>query len=508
MFDLLALDGVDLRGRSLVERKETLEKLMNDATNNLRYSRHVKGSGKESFEAACEMGMEGIVGKKADSVYSGTRNGDWIKLKCEKRQEFVIGGYTLTEKRTSGVSSLILGVYEGEDLIYTGRAGTGLSESEMRTLEEKFKDISRDISPFKAAPKPRTGEKITWLEPETVAEIRFAEWTNEGLLRQASFKGLRTDKNPKNIKREKAEDEPSARSSAGDVPMENVKNNLYIEGVKITHPDRIVFDDPKTTKAEVIRYYEKVSERMLPYVSHRILSVVRCPNGISESCFYKKHPGTSGKGVTTMPITTSSGEAEDYFYIENKAGLITEAQMGTLEFHTWGSRADTLEKPDIMVFDLDPDEGMDIGRVRQGVTDLKSILSELSLTSFLKTSGGKGYHVVVPLRPSVSWDVFHDFARSVAEVMEQKWPERYTSNVRKRKRTDKIFIDWIRNGRGATSIAPYSVRARSGGKVSMPISWDELDSVTPNGVDMNEALSRTKKDDPWNDFFSTDQLLR
>ena len=270
----------------------------------------------------------------------------------------------------------------------------------------------------------------------------------------------------------------------------------------------MIFDDPEITKADVIRYYAKVSERMLPYVSHRILSIVRCPKGISQTCFYKKHPGPDSKGIVTMPISTSGGETEDYFYIENASGLISEAQMGTLEFHTWGSRVDELEKPDMMVFDLDPDEGMDLSTVRQGVQDMKSILAELSLNSYLKTSGGKGYHVVVPLKPAVSWDAFHDFARRVAEVMEQKWPDRYTSNVRKAKRTNKIFIDWIRNGRGATSIAPYSIRARKGARVSMPIAWDELDTVAPDGVNMADALLRIGGNDPWKDFFQNNQLLK
>jgi bifunctional non-homologous end joining protein LigD len=247
---------------------------------------------------------------------------------------------------------------------------------------------------------------------------------------------------------------------------------------------------------------------MLAYVSRRILSIVRCPKGISQTCFYKKHPGPGSKGIVTIPISTGDGEIEDYFYIENPSGLIAEAQMGTLEFHIWGSRVDELEKPDLMVFDLDPDEGMDLSRVRQGVREVKNILAELSLNSYLKTSGGKGYHVVVPLKPAVAWDRFHDFARRVAEVMEQKWPDRYTSNVRKAKRTNKIFIDWIRNGRGATSIAPYSLRARKGAGVSMPIAWAELDTVAPDGVDMVEALRRIGGSDPWQDFFRNDQQLR
>jgi bifunctional non-homologous end joining protein LigD len=514
VFDLLALDGADLRERTLTDRKEMLEALMLDAPKNLHYSRHIRGNGKESFRAACEAGLEGIIGKKADSAYSGTRNNDWIKLKCDKRQEFVIGGYTLTDKKLSGVSSLLLGVYEGEEFIYAGRAGTGLSGADMKELTEKFAGIKRMESPFKHTPKARSNEKITWLEPKLVAEIKFAEWTEENLLRQASFKGLRKDKDPREIQREMADEEinplwqsQSAAKGMGRIVEANA-NSLIIEGIKISNPDKVIFADSQITKGDVIRYYEQVAERMLPYVSHRVLSIVRCPKGISETCFYKKHPGPGSKGIVTIPITNSEGETEEYFYIENIAGLIYEAQMGTLEFHTWGSRVDQLEKPDLMVFDLDPDEGMDLSRVRQGVRDMRDILAELSLNSYLKTSGGKGYHVVVPLKPAVPWEVFYDFARRVAQVMELKWPGRYTSNVRKAKRTDKIFIDWIRNGRGATSIAPYSVRARKGAGVSMPIAWDELDAVTPDGVDMAEALRRIGGSDPWGDFWGNEQGLR
>lgn len=515
VFDLLALNGVDLRGRPLIDRKETLAGLMKDAPNNLHYSRHVRGKGKESFAAACEAGMEGIIGKKADSIYRGARNDDWIKLKCDKRQEFVIGGYTLSDRRTSGVSSLLLGIYEGRELIYAGRAGTGLTEKDMKELEGKFKSLKKTDTPFKSMPKPRTNEKITWLEPELVAEIKFAEWTEDNFLRQASFKGLRTDKNPRDIKREKADEEnadeeiqlPSAAKEGGRVVKANT-NSLIIEGIKISNPDKVIFADSEITKEDVIRYYAKAAERMLPYVSHRILSIVRCPKGVAQTCFYKKHPGPGSQGIITFPILTSGGEKEDYFYIENISGLIAEAQMGTLEFHIWGSRVDQLEKPDMMVFDLDPDEGMELSRVRQGVRDIRTILNELSLNSYLKTSGGKGYHVVVPLKPAVSWDVFHDFARGIAQVMEQKWPDRYTSNVRKAKRTNKIFIDWIRNARGATSIGPYSLRARKGAGVSMPIAWDELDIVAPDGINMAEALRRIGSNDPWQDFFRNNQQLK
>ncbi len=501
VFDLLALDGVDLRGRRLIERKEKLEALLKNAPENLYYSRHVEGGGKASFDAACKAGMEGIIGKKYDSVYSGRRNGDWIKIKCDKRQEFVIGGYTLSDKKTSGVSSLLLGVYEGEDLIYAGRAGTGFSESDMKELEGKFKSLIKQKPPFKIAPKPKSNEKIAWIEPKYAAEIKFKEWTKDNQLRQASFKGLRTDKNIKDIKREETEKETEKQVKAD-------KKSIIIEGIKITNPDKIIFDEPVVTKADIVRYYSKVSQRMMPYVSNRLLSIVRCPKGISQSCFYKKHPGHSSKGIVTMNVLSSSKDTEEYFYIQNEQGLISEAQMGTIEFHTWGSNINDIEKPDIMVFDLDPDEEMDIEMLRRGVRDTKSLLDELMLKSYLKISGGKGYHVVVPLTPSSTWDAFHDFARRVAEVMEQKWPERYTSNVRKSSRKNKIFIDWIRNGRGATSIAPYSIRARKGAKVSMPIAWDELDKVSPDGVDIYNALLIIGGADPWEGFFKDNQVLK
>lgn len=520
IFDLLSLDGTDLRKQSLIDRKEKLEALMKASPKNLHYSKHVAGNGKESFLAACQANMEGIVGKKAASVYSESRNGDWIKLKCDTRQEFVIGGYTLSHKKESGISSLLLGVYEGKELVYAGRAGTGLTERTMKELEAKFKSIKMANTPFKQAPDVKSNEKITWLEPVLVAEIKFAEWTKDNQLRQASFKGLRTDKNPKDIRRESAENEkepdekrkkeqqPAKEQEKPMTTTNSAGNSIIIEGIKITNPDKLIFDEPEITKADVVRYYARMAERMLPYAGYRILSTIRCPKGISQSCFFKKHPGSDNKGIVITPVLNSSGEKEEYFYIENTTGFISEAQMGTLEFHTWGSRIDNLEKPDMMVFDLDPDEGMDLNTVRQGVRDIKNILEQLSLKSYLKTSGGKGYHVVVPFKPSVEWDAFYAFSKSVAEVMEKKWPDRYTSNVRKGRRKNKIFIDWIRNGRGATSVAPYSIRARKGATVSMPIEWEELDTVAPDGITMTDALIKLGNNDPWKDFFQNNQRLK
>ena len=508
VFDLLALDGEDLRVRPLTERKEKLEALLADAPESLRYSRHVAGNGADCLAAACSANLEGIVGKKAGSVYGGTRNGDWIKLKCGKRQEFVVGGYTTSEKRAGGVSSLLLGTYEGARLIYAGRAGTGFSEADRHSLQTRFEILKRPNAPFSPAPGARPDEVITWLKPEAVAEVQFAEWTGDNLLRQASFKGLREDKDARSIRKEIPEEDNPMIQTTVDQEKPRVASGVVIEGIAITNPGKLIFENPAVTKEDVVRYYAAVSSRMLPFVTHRVLSIVRCPKGVSETCFFKKHPGPGSRGIVTIPVPTDGKEAEEYFYIEDAQGLVSEAQMGTLEFHTWGSRVETLEQPDVMVFDLDPDEGMALETARRGVRDMRDILTELSLESYLKTSGGKGYHVVVPLKPAASWDAFHTFARRVAEVMEKKWPDRYTSNVRKVNRKGKIFIDWIRNGRGATSVAPYSIRARDGAKVSMPISWEELDAVAPDGVTMADALLRIHAADPWGGFFQRDQMLK
>lgn len=287
----------------------------------------------------------------------------------------------------------------------------------------------------------------------------------------------------------------------------DTSKKVKICGVEITNPDRIVYPEEEISKLDLVIYYEKVAARMLKYVEGRLISVVRCNKGIKSSCFFKKHPLNKKDGIKIKTIKNSEGEKDDYYFISNKKGLIYEAQLGTIEFHIWGSRQERLEHPDMMVFDLDPDEGMNIEQVRQGVRDLKKVLDKLGLKSFLKTSGGKGYHVVVPFKSAPNWKKFHDFAKNVAKYMESQWPDRYTSNVRKSKRKGKIFIDWIRNGRGATSVAPYSLRARPGAKVSMPISWKELETVEPNSIDVYEALTRLKKADPWKSFFHLNQSL-
>lgn len=472
VFDLLALDGKDLRSEPLLKRKEKLEELLRGAPKNIRYSAHTYSLTDENFEAVCRGKYEGLIAKKVDSIYSGTRNGDWIKLKCAVGQEFVVGGFSRSGKKSEGLSSLLLGYFEGGRLVYAGRAGTGFSEKTASELQKKLEKIKVGESPFSGTVKQKKDETVVFTKPKLSAQIRFADWTEEGLLRHASFQGLREDKEAKEIVRE-----------------------------QISNPDKQMFSG--ISKQKVAEYYEAVAERMMPYIENRILSLVRCPGGVSAPCFYKKHPAGAGKGLKVVSVKNSEGETDEYFCITEKAGILTEVQMNTLEFHTWGSRAENIYKPDIMVFDLDPDEGMTLDRVREGVSDTKSVLDGLGLKSYLKTSGGKGYHIVVPFAPSADWDTFKNFAKKVAEFMERKWQEKYTSNVRKVNRKGRIFIDWIRNGRGATSVAPYSIRAREGARVSMPILWEELDKIAPDGITTDEAVKRLSAPDPWQDFFKT-----
>ncbi len=284
-----------------------------------------------------------------------------------------------------------------------------------------------------------------------------------------------------------------------------MNEKIIFNDIKITNPNKIVFDNG-VKKINVVNYYNAVSKLMFPFLKNRIVSVVRCPQGIDSACFFKKHPENDLAGIKKIIVT---GEKEhEFFFIENSSGIISQAQMNTIEFHIWASNVNYLENPDIMTFDLDPDEKMDINNIRQGVNDLKSILDELSLVSFLKTSGGKGYHVVLPFQPVVNWKIFHDFSQKIAKVMEEKWPQKYTSNIRKIKRKNKIYVDFGRNTRGATSIAPYSLRARIGAKVSMPIEWSELYKISPNQIDLKIALERIKKNNPWEGFFEVKQELK
>ena len=290
--------------------------------------------------------------------------------------------------------------------------------------------------------------------------------------------------------------------------MEEIENGIIkrkntkdiVEGIKISNPDKLIYNKPKITKMDVVKYYQKVSKRMIPYLENRLISVVRCPDGINGEQFFKKHLEDDRIGISKVKLKNKTSKKEDYYYINDITGLINETQMNSIEFHIWGSQVKTIEKPDIIVFDLDPDEKLSLKKLRDGVRDLKNILDQLKLKSYLKTSGGKGYHIVVPIN-NVNWKETRKIAKDIATLMETKWPDKYTSNIRKDKRKGKIFIDWVRNTRGATSIAPYSLRARKNATVSMPIAWKDLDKIKPNEITMKKAIERLKLSDPWKDFF-------
>ncbi len=556
VFDLLALEGKDLRNFPLLKRKQLLSDLLKVAPENLKFSDHIVGKGEQFFKLASKLKLEGIVGKVKTSKYDSLRDENWVKCKCYNRQEFVIAGYDFSDKKE--LSSLILGAYENGSLNYFGRAGTGLDKKITEKLLKMFEKLRTKRTYLKNF--PLKDENVVWLKPKLVAEIQYAELTKEHLLRQASFKGLREDKKAREVvfegtkvdvkdeseeetnvknrkynskqnestshvkksllglkddaknqsveKNDKKTSKNSVQTAQNYVAVEKIgkssKKNLILD-VEISNPNRVVFKKPKTTKMEVAQYYEKVSKRMLQYISRRVLSVVRC-HALKDS-FFKKHP-MENEDVERVEVENEEGKTEEYFYVDSAQQLVKQVQLGTIEFHAWGSHVKTLESPDMMVFDFDPDEKLGLERVRQGVKDLKKILDGLKLRAFLKTSGGKGYHVVVPFVPKADWNVFHDFAESVAHLMESKWPERYTTNIRKESRQGKIFVDFMRNTRGATSVAPYSLRAREGAKVSMPISWNELDKIAPNEINAKSALERIEKPDPWRDFFKVKQNLK
>ncbi len=292
------------------------------------------------------------------------------------------------------------------------------------------------------------------------------------------------------------------KSIRTDRTMKEIEENITNKkiNIEISNPDKIIFKNPKITKLDIVNYYKKVGPRMLPYIENRIISTIRCPNGINNDIFFMKH--LDNKNLGKIKVKNNNNKKEDYYYIKDLNGLISEVQMNSFEFHIWGSNIKNIEKPNMMVFDLDPDEHLSLKKIRDGVKDLKSILDELNLKSYLKTSGGKGYHIVVPIKAKVSWKKFRDISKEIANIMVKKWPDKYTTNIRKEKRKGKIFIDWVRNTRSATSVAPYSLRLRKNGTVSMPIKWTELDKIKPNEITIKSALERLKKVDPWKNFFN------
>jgi bifunctional non-homologous end joining protein LigD len=460
-FDVLELDGEDLRPLPNVQRKERLRPLI-PCADRLQFSEHVIGSGEELFETMCKEGLEGIVSKQADAPYRGTRTKAWLKVKCTRRQEFVIVGWTPSEK-SRGFRSLLLGVHENGVLRYAGKAGTGFSNETMIDLSAKLAKLERETPTVDVPKNLRAAVRgAHWVAPELVAEIAFTESTPDNVLRHPSFLGLRGDKAAEEVVIETPQAIPAAPETT----------------IKVSSRDRLLFPESTVTKGDLADYYAQVAGIMLPWSARRPISLVRCPQGRGKKCFFQKHDaGSFGDHVHQVPVTEKDGSTENYLWVDDADGLVACVQMGTIEFHGWGSAVDHLEQPDRLVFDLDPDEGLDFEDTKKAAEHIKNQLAELGLTSFPMLSGGKGVHVVVPLTPRAEWPAVKSFADRFARALAQAEPDRFVATMSKAKRKGRIFIDWLRNQRGATAIMPYAARARAGAPVAAPVSWTELRDI-------------------------------
>ena len=459
-FDLLALDGEDLTHRPLVERKEKLAALIGKAHGRLRYSDHVIGQGEQLFDRFCGAGLEGVISKRIDARYSGSRSGSWVKTKCVRRQEFIVVGWTPSDKQR-GFRSLLLGYNEDGKLRYAGKVGTGFSGDEIERLMEIMAPLEQKTAPVEA---PRAAVRgAHWIAPKLVAEIAYIEFTDEGVLRHPSYLGLREDKKPEAVVIEK------------ETPVASVGSPGATSGVTISNRDRIIFPEGNLTKGQLADYYEAVAPIMLPWAGSRPISLVRCPQGRAKKCFFQKHDaGSFGDTVKQIGILEKDGHQEPYLFIDSKAGLLTCVQMGTIEFHGWGARIEDVEKADRLVFDFDPDEGLDFKDVVSAAFHVRDRLGELGLITFPMVTGGKGVHVIAPLTPSAEWPAVKDFAHRFAMALAQADPDRFTAALAKAKRTGRIFIDYLRNQRGATAIMPYSARSREFAPIAVPLTWEEL----------------------------------
>src|SRR5690606_25965293 len=459
LFDMPSLAGQDLTRTRLDERKALLEELLEGAAPVLGYSQHIVGHGAEVFAASRKQGMEGIISKRVGAGYVAGRSGSWIKTKHAQSDEFVIVGFTAPKRSRTAFGSLLMATREHGALRYVGRVGTGLDDATLRAVLERLQPLARsEATVLLPAHVPFRPRDVTWVEPELVAELEFRGFGKEGLLRQASFKGLREDKTVKDI---------GDQTAAG-------------EAVRLTSPGKIIFPELRITKQQVADYYRTIAPLLLPELRNRPLSLVRCPDSIKGQCFFQKHhAATLGDGGRSVAIREKDGGSEDYLYVDDVAGLLELVQMNVLEFHPWGARIEDVEHPDRLVFDLDPGPGVDWAAIKAAARDVRDRLAEVGLESFLRLSGGKGLHVVVPIAPEQDWTRAKAFCEAFARAMATQAPDRYVATATKSKRGGVIFIDWLRNGRGATSVATWSLRARKEAGVALPLAWSELGRTQP-----------------------------
>lgn len=458
-FDLLFLDGRDLRDLPLTQRKQQLAGLL-AGSELIRYSDHIPGSGHDLVQHACRLGAEGLIAKRSDQPYRSGRSTVWLKIKCEAREEVVIGGFTPVRGRQGGLGALVVGHHEGGQLRYAGRVGTGWDAQDEERLLVALHPLRRPTMPFDQVP-PLMRRRVQWVEPRLVAEVRYQERTPDGMLRHARWLGMREDREAKSVVRE--------------APVERAVPER-VGKVGLSHPERVVLAEPPTTKADVWRYYHMMSGYVLPGIAGRPLSVIRCPSGAEGACFFQRHL-MNGMPKAVRPVLARGSEGEEeYFAVDDLEGLLALVQFGAIELHPWGVRADRLDRPDRLVFDLDPADGLAWDRVTAAALELRDRLAALGLESWPRTTGGKGLHVVVPIERRHGWPAAKRFAAGIAKAMAAESPDRYTAKLAKAARNGRIFIDYLRNEDGATAVASYSVRARPGATVAMPVSWAEVNA--------------------------------
>jgi len=521
VFDLLRLNGEILEALPLEERKARLKKLVGARkTGRIRFSEHIEGNGEAFFSEACRAGLEGIVSKRRDQPYRAGRHGGWVKTKCVQRQEFVIGGFTDPEGMRAGLGALLIGYYEGERLVFCGKVGTGFTHKMALDLRAKLDRIETKASPFTPPPPGWLGRNAHWVKPTLVCEVVFTEWTTDGKIRHPSFQGLRADKNPTQIVREQpvpaAPQSPRraearhTRTSPRAARFNNDTARDIVAGVTISHPDRILYPDLKLTKLDIARYYDSIAGWIVPHVAGRPLTLVRCPEGLAGDCFFMKHSKVWAPPALRRVRIKEKTKVGEYLIADDIAGVVGLAQMGVLEIHTWNSAFEDVERPNRIVFDLDPGDKVEWRAVVHAARMVRDALAALKLESWVKTTGGRGLHIVVPLAPHAEWSQCLEFARTLSERLEHAQPELYTTAFAKAGRERKILIDYLRNNRTNTSIAAYSTRARQGATVSVPLTWDELRvSVDPKSFSVLTVPKRLSKikGDPWANYWKCRQKL-
>ncbi|CAN7475382.1 DNA ligase D [Neorhizobium tomejilense] len=489
-FDILHLDGYDLTGATLLKRKEALETLLAGSSPALRYSEHFGDEGGLVLKHACRLSLEGIISKISEAPYRPGRGRDWVKSKCSARQEFVVAGFVPSSVSRTAIGSLVMGYYDKGKLRHAGRVGTGYSNAVAQSLFKSLQEIQTGESPFDEKLAAVEKKDVVFVRPELVAEVEFRGWTADAHIRHAAFRGLREDKDPKDIVRE------GGPVNAAEEPKPPKRT------VNLTHPDRVYWPDAGVTKAGLADYYTEVWRLMAPFVVNRPLALVRGPDGIGKQLFFQKH-GWKGMTKNAVLVKDPTDPAEEDITIRDLDGLLGLVQGATLEIHPWGSNLEDWEKPDMVNIDLDPGEGVSWTDIIAAAHEVKRRFEDMGLVAFVKTSGGKGLHVVAPVKQKAEWPEVKAAMKALADGMAADDPDKYVSTITKSKRSGKILIDYLRNGRGNTAVAPYSTRARAGAPVSMPITWDELGgAIGPSYFTVNNAPARIAQqtNDPWGDF--------